>query len=451
MGRNDKLVYECSACGAQSPKWLGRCPDCGAWSTLVESRPRTPSSKHAPATRVPLDFKAVLAEQAERLPTGIAEVDRVLGGGLVPGAVILIGGDPGIGKSTLLMQMLLAMARQGQPVLYVTGEESPSQVALRARRLGHVEGAMLLATTELADVEAALAAARYALVVIDSIQTMRSAELQSALGSVAQLRDAASRLTDHAKQSGAAMVLIGHVTKDGALAGPKVLEHLVDVVLSFEGDATHAYRLLRGQKNRFGATNEVGVFEMVAEGLREVPDPSALFIAERPERTAGSAVVPTAEGSRPMLVEVQALLAPAQYGAPRRVVTGLDSNRLAVLLAVLQRKAGIQLLDCDVFAGVAGGARVDEPAVDLALCAAIVSALRERPLEPSLLAFGEVGLTGELRAVPRVAVRVAEARKLGFTRIVLPAASAERLTAAERAGVTLLPAGRLDQALSLIF
>jgi DNA repair protein RadA/Sms len=451
MARADRVVYECSACGAQSPKWLGRCPDCGAWSTLIESRARAATVKHAPADRVPVELEAVMSEQTERIPIGIGELDRVLGGGLVPGAVVLIGGDPGIGKSTLLMQAVLSMARLGRSVLYVTGEESAAQVALRARRLGRAEGAMLLATTELADVQAAMDAQRYALVVIDSIQTMRSAELQSAPGSVAQLREAASRLTDQAKQSGAAVFLIGHVTKDGSLAGPKVLEHLVDVVLAFEGDSTQAYRLVRGQKNRFGPTHEIGVFEMREEGLREVADPSALFISERPERAAGSAVVPTAEGSRPMLVEVQALVAPAQYGAPRRVVTGLDSNRLAVLLAVLQRKADVQVLDHDVFAGVAGGARVDEPAVDLGLCAAVVSALRERPLAPSLLAFGEVGLTGELRAVPRVAARVAEARKLGFVRLVLPTASAQRLTADERKGVELLPASSLAEALALIF
>jgi DNA repair protein RadA/Sms len=268
---------------------------------------------------------------------------------------------------------------------------------------------------------------------------------------VAQLREVASRITDQAKQRDVATFLIGHVTKEGNLAGPKVLEHLVDVVLAFEGDATHAYRLVRGQKNRFGATSEVGVFEMLSEGLREVPDPSSLFIAERADAVAGSVVVPTAEGSRPMLVEVQALVAPAQYGAPRRVATGLDSNRLAVLLAVLARKAGVQVLDQDVFAGVAGGARVDEPAVDLAVCAAIVSAFRDRPVEAGLTCFGEVGLTGELRAVPRAAARLAEARKLGFSKVVLPRASAERLTKAERKGLELRVATRLDDALSVIF
>jgi len=444
-------VYECSACGAQSPKWLGRCSECGAWSTLVESLGRPSAAKRVSAARAPQPLDAVSLESSPRLPTGIAELDRVLGGGLVAGAVVLIGGEPGIGKSTLLMQALIAMARAGRRVLYVTSEESASQVALRAERLGRAKGAMLLATTELAEVQAALEAERYALVVIDSIQTLRSAELQSSPGSVAQLREVAARLTDQAKQSGAALFLIGHVTKDGALAGPKVLEHLVDVVLAFEGDNTQAYRIVRGQKNRFGPTHEIGVFEMVAEGLREVSDPSGLFISERRERASGSVVVPTAEGSRPMLVEVQALVAPAQYGAPRRVVTGLDPNRLALLLAVLQRKAEVHVLDQDVFAGVAGGARAEEPAVDLALCAAVVSALRERPLAQGLLAFGEVGLTGELRAVPRASARLSESKKLGFTRVVLPKSNADQLAAAEHKGLELLPASSLEQALSLMF
>jgi DNA repair protein RadA/Sms len=452
MARSEKVVYECSECGSQSPKWLGRCPDCGAWNTLAEARAKAPGAgKRSSPARGPVALREVTADEAPRLPTGIGELDRVLGGGVVAGAVVLIGGDPGIGKSTLLMQVLLSAARSGQRVLYVTGEESAAQVALRARRLGRVEGAELLATTELGDVLTALEAASYSLVVIDSIQTIRSPELPSALGSVAQLRESASRLIEQAKSSGAAMFLIGHVTKDGALAGPKVLEHLVDVVLSFEGDNTHAFRLVHGQKNRFGPTHEVGVFEMVAEGLREVADPSAMFMAERPERAPGSVVVPTVAGSRPLLVEVQALVAPAQYGAPRRVVTGLDGNRLALLLAVLQRKAGVHVLDLDVFASAAGGARVDEPAVDLALCAAVVSALRERALLPATLAFGEVGLTGELRAVPRAALRVAEARKLGFTRVVMPKVCADQLTAAERKGVEVAPASRLDEALSLLF
>jgi DNA repair protein RadA/Sms len=349
------------------------------------------------------------------------------------------------------MQVTLGMAAAGRSVLYVTGEESAAQVALRARRLGDGTGAWLLPTTDLADVVSALESSTHDLVVIDSIQTMRAPDIGSAPGSLVQLREAAARLIDLAKQRGCAMFLIGHVTKDGALAGPKVLEHLVDVVLAFEGDGAHAYRLLRGQKNRFGATHEVGVFEMVAEGLREVADPSALFMGDSSHRLAGSAVVPTVEGSRSVLVEIQALVAPAQYGAARRVVSGLDSNRLAVLLAVLHRKAGVQILDQDVFASVAGGLRVDEPAIDLAICAATLSALRERPLAPGVLAFGEVGLTGELRAVSRAGARVSEARKLGFTRVVLPKASAERLSAAERVGLELLPVARVEEALALLF
>lgn len=462
MARAGKSLFECSECGAQSPKWLGRCTECGAWNTLVESVSRPPSrTGDGPSeARVPQALSVVTAERVPRVSSALPELDRVLGGGLVRGGVVLIGGDPGIGKSTLLLQSLLGMAAAGRRVLYASGEESAAQVALRARRLApvtskgepQVDGDIqLLATTELADVVAALSGAPYDAVVVDSIQTLRSGELEAAPGSVAQLREVSARLIELAKARDTALWVIGHVTKDGSLAGPKVLEHLVDVVLSFEGDPTHTYRLVRGQKNRFGATHEVAVFEMASEGLREVAEPSALFLSERPDRAAGSAVAASAEGSRPMLVEVQALVCPAQFGAPRRVATGLDHNRLAVLLAVLQRKASVHVLDQDVFASVAGGLRVDEPAVDLALCAAIVSALREKPLSQGVIAFGEVGLTGELRAVPRAALRIAEARKLGLTRVVLPKGNADALTKAERAGVELLPAARLDEALALAF
>ncbi|MDH5674185.1 MAG: DNA repair protein RadA [Myxococcales bacterium] len=454
MTRNQKTIYECSECGAQSPKWLGRCNACMAWSSLSEVVQR-PGAGGSRSTRRDsgdqvLELDAVDDSAELRGSTGIGEFDRVLGGGLVAGSVVLIGGDPGIGKSTLVMQAMLAMASAGRRVLYVTGEESASQVASRARRLGGVgggKGARLLATTELEAAEAALAASPYDAVVIDSIQTLRAQGLESSPGSVAQLREVSSRLIDVAKQRDTAMLLIGHVTKDGGLAGPKVLEHLVDVVLSFEGDATHCHRLLRGQKNRFGPTQEVGIFEMVSEGLREVADPAEVFVAERSEQAAGSVVVPSAEGSRPLLVEVQALVAPAQFGSPRRVVSGLDSSRLAVLLAVLARKADVPILDYDVFAAVAGGARVEEPAIDLALCAAIVSALRERALEAGLSCFGEVGLTGELRSVPRAGARLAELRKLGFKQVVLPKAAAARLTAKEREGLELIAVERLEQAL----
>jgi DNA repair protein RadA/Sms len=349
------------------------------------------------------------------------------------------------------MQAVAGVAMAGLRVLYVTGEESAAQVALRARRLGVQESLLLLATTDVADALRALEAQRYDMVVIDSIQTLRSGDLESASGSVAQVRDVAGRLTEFAKAHAVSLFVIGHVTKDGSLAGPKVLEHLVDTVLSFEGDATHAYRIVRATKNRFGPAQELGVFEMAQTGLRAVPEASALFIAERPTRAAGSVVTPTTQGSRPLLVEVQALVAPALYGAPRRVTTGLDANRLAVLLAVLQRRAGVQVLDQDVFASVAGGMRVDEPAVDLALCVAIVSSLRDLPVTSELALFGEVGLTGELRAVARPAMRVQEAKKLGFTRVLLPAANVAQLSAEERADIQLFGVRDLDEALAAAF
>jgi DNA repair protein RadA/Sms len=381
----------------------------------------------------------------------MSEVDRVLGGGVVAGGVTLVGGDPGIGKSTLLMQLLGALAGRGVPSLYVTGEESAAQVALRARRLDlpEVADVAVLATTELEDVEDALAEARPRVAVIDSIQTLRAGDLESAAGTVGQLREVTARLIDHAKGTGTALFLIGHVTKDGAIAGPKLLEHLVDTVLAFEGDRTHTFRLLRSTKNRFGPAQEVAVFEMLRDGLREVPDPSASFLAERPRGAAGSLVVPTAEGSRPLLVEVQALVAPAVYGAARRVCTGLEAGRLAILLAVLERKADVHVLDRDVFASVAGGVHVEEPALDVALALAVASSLRERAVASDLVVFGEVGLAGEVRAVPRAAARLAESRKLGFRRAIVPGGNAERLTLEERAGLDVRGVQSLSEALAV--
>jgi DNA repair protein RadA/Sms len=416
---------------------------------LVEERVRA-AIRGAPAVAgggVPIALADVTEDDARRLPTGIGELDRALGGGLVAGGVVLLAGDPGIGKSTLLMQALARLGAAGASALYVTGEESAAQVAMRARRIGVGNTLMLLATTDLESVIEALSRQRFDVLVIDSIQTLRSVELESAAGAVAQLREVAARLTEIAKRDGVAMFLIGHVTKDGSIAGPKVLEHLVDTVLAFEGDPTHAFRLVRAIKNRFGPAHEVGVFEMAQDGLREVPDPSALFLAERPKQAAGSVVVATAEGTRPLLVEVQALVSPALYGSPRRVATGLDSNRLSVLLAVLTRKSQVHVMDQDVFASVAGGARIDERAADLGLAAAIVSSLRERPIREGTVVFGEVGLAGEVRAVPRANVRVVEAAKMGFRHIVMPALNAERLTAAERKGLEISGVRTLDDAL----
>jgi DNA repair protein RadA/Sms len=447
--------YVCEECGQSTPRWLGRCPGCGAWNSLTEERAsqasKTPAASETGARRgaraVPLG--EVRTDDARRLSTGLAELDRALGGGSVVGGVTLLGGDPGIGKSTLLMQALDGLASGGSDALYVTGEESAAQVALRAERIGGqaMRSVRVLASTELEDVEAAVSDRAPAVLVVDSIQTLRASELESAPGSVAQLREVTSRLVDLAKGRSIALFLIGHVTKEGAIAGPKVLEHLVDTVLSFEGDGSHAFRMVRATKNRFGPAGEVGVFEMIREGLREVPDPSALLLAERPEQSSGSLVTPTAEGTRPLLVEVQALVAPALYGSARRVASGLDANRIGILLAVLQRKAEVHVLDRDVFASVAGGVRVEERALDLAVAVAIVSSLRDRPVAANLAVFGEIGLAGEVRAVPRAGVRIAEARKMGFRRIVLPKANLERLSAEESQGVELTGARSLAEAL----
>jgi DNA repair protein RadA/Sms len=453
-----KTVYVCTECGDDSPKWLGRCPACNAWSTLVERResqsgPRTTRSNVAGDQTQALAISEIGADAAQRISTGQGELDRVLGGGPVLGGVVLLGGDPGIGKSTLLMQALAGIARSGRSVLYVTGEESAAQVALRARRLGGegMDAIVVQATVDLDEVIATIERLTPAAVVIDSVQTVRVAGLDAAAGSVGQLREVAARLVEVGKRRGIAMFLIGHVTKDGSIAGPKLLEHLVDTVLTFEGDATASFRIVRATKNRFGPAHEMAVFEMVRDGLREVPSPSALFLRERPARAAGSVVTPIAEGSRPVLVEVQALVAPPQYGPARRVATGLDGNRLSILLAVLERKAEVHVLDRDVFASVAGGARIDERAADLAVAIAVASSLRDRAVPPELAVFGEVGLAGELRAVPRAAARIAEARAMGFSRVVLPRGNVTQLTAEERSGVEVIGVPGLGEAMAHAF
>jgi DNA repair protein RadA/Sms len=453
-----KSVFVCTECGDDSPKWLGRCPACGAWSTLVERREPTSAVRGANRNVAGDQTQAIAigevgADAAQRIATGLGELDRVLGGGPVMGGVVLLGGDPGIGKSTLLMQALAGVARAGRGALYVTGEESAAQVALRARRLGGegMDAIVVQASVDLDDVITTIERLAPTAVVIDSVQTVRIAGLDAAAGSVGQLREVAARLVEVGKRRGIAMFLIGHVTKDGAIAGPKLLEHLVDTVLTFEGDATASFRIVRATKNRFGPAHEMAVFEMVREGLREVPSPSELFLRERPARAAGSVVTPIAEGSRPVLVEVQALVAPPQYGPARRVATGVDGNRLAILLAVLERKVEVHVLDRDVFASVAGGARLEERAADLALAIAVVSSLRDRAVAPELAVFGEIGLAGELRAVPRGAARVAEARAMGFTRVLMPRGNVSQLTADERAGVEVIGVPGLHEAMAHAF
>lgn len=432
-------VYACTSCGHESPKWHGRCPGCGEWNTLVEERSGPASGGNAGVRRSskaarPVPLREVEAAQVARTTTGIAELDRVLGGGIVPGSLVLIGGSPGIGKSTLTLAALANVAAN-ERVLYVTGEESPAQVRLRAERLN--AGAMnvpIVAETDVSVIEATIEAERPHVCVIDSVQTLHDPALSSAAGSVAQVREATSRLMRIAKQRRVAMFIVGHVTKDGTLAGPRVMEHLVDCVLQFEGERERTYRTLRALKNRFGSTNEIGVFEMREDGLIEVPDASARFVGEA-TRAPGSVVLCAMEGSRPLLVEVQALVAPSEIVPPRRVANGIDRNRLALILAVLSRQERLGLGSADVFVSVAGGVRVDEPGADLAVALAIASAAKGVTLGDGsrpLAAFGEIGLTGELRHVAHPERRLAEATKFGLTGVVHPEKPTPTLKAALR-------------------
>jgi DNA repair protein RadA/Sms len=450
-----KSVYSCNECGAQSPKWVGQCPACGAWNTLVETVVATKTApergwRFGAPTDAPVvqSLGSVPSETISRISSGLAEFDRVLGGGgLVAGSVTLIGGDPGIGKSTLLLQALAAIS-QDAPVLYVTGEESAQQVALRARRLGLAADKLRLLTEN--RVEAIIASAqgeKPTVMVVDSIQTAYTENLQSAPGSVAQVRESAAQLVRFAKQTGMGLFLVGHVTKEGALAGPRVLEHMVDTVLYFEGESSSQYRIVRAIKNRFGAVNEIGVFAMTETGLREVTNPSAMFVSRQGDAVPGSVVLATQEGTRPLLVEVQALVDESHAPNPRRVCVGLDGTRLAMMLAVLHRHAGIAMYDQDVFVNVVGGVRVLEPAADLAVLCAAVSSLRNRPLGKDLIVFGEVGLAGEVRPVQRGQERIREAAKLGFRRAVLPVANMPKKG---EAGIELFPVRRLSEALEIV-
>jgi DNA repair protein RadA/Sms len=445
-----KSVYVCTECGGQVLQWVGVCPHCNAAATihetLAEAAPAG-SNRYAqiPAAGRPQRLSDVPVGEESRIRSGIEEFNRVLGGGLVAGGVVLLGGEPGIGKSTLLLQSLGEIGKS-RPVLYVSGEESPGQIALRARRLGvDAASVVILPDTDLTRIESAIRSEKPAVVVIDSIQTLYFGELQSAPGSVAQVRECAARLTRIAKNTGAAIVFIGHVTKEGTLAGPRVLEHMVDTVLYFDGDTHSRYRLIRAFKNRYGAVNELGVFAMDEKGLKGVSNPSALFLSQHGAEVAGSCVVVTQEGTRPMLVEIQALVDEAHAPNPRRLSVGLEQNRLALLLAVLHRHAGIACFDQDVFINAVGGVRIAEPAADLAVLMAVVSSLKDRPLPGKLVVFGEVGLAGEVRPVQRGQERLHEAAKLGFTHALIPHANKPRQAIP---GLAVFPVRRIEEAVA---
>ncbi|XOF34650.1 MAG: DNA repair protein RadA [Candidatus Electrothrix sp. YB6] len=450
MPPKEQQIFVCSKCGCQSRKWLGRCPECGEWDSLEERKKQKIRPGRATSEVFPLTGEG--GEEPVRLVTGISELDRTLGGGIVPGSMVLLGGDPGIGKSTLILQLLAALAGQQRKVLYASGEESVSQIRMRAERLQVRSKHIFLAAEN--SVQAIISLAdelQPAFLAVDSIQTMFSEELTSAPGSVTQVRESASLFVNLAKRTDLPVILIGHVTKDGSIAGPRVLEHMVDTVLYFEGDSGQMFRVLRTVKNRFGSTNEIGVFEMKESGLAEVDNPSALFLAERPVNVPGSVVMPSVEGTRPILVEVQALVSPSSLGTARRTAIGADPQRLALLTAVLEKKIGVTLFDHDIFLNIAGGIRIDEPALDLAVIVALLSSLYEKVVDPTTVVCGEVGLAGEIRAVGQMEMRLREARRLGFKAFLMPESSTRQLESKSAAGIQVHPVRTVHEVVERLF
>ena len=424
-----KSLFICQSCGYSSPKWMGRCPDCSGWNTMAEEATAGINVNRLRETQVsPLILEEIKYDESDRFLTGIEEFDRVLGGGIVPGSVVLIGGDPGIGKSTLLLQVAERIGRESKSVLYISGEESPSQIKMRAERLcTTAKGIYILSETSVEEILHHIRKTKYSALIVDSIQTTSNSGISSAPGSVSQVREAASILMNYAKKSCVPVFIVGHVTKDGSIAGPRVLEHIVDTVLYFEGDRGHPYRILRSVKNRFGSTHEIGVFEMKEGGLEEVLNPSSLFLSERTVGSAGSVVVSSLEGSRPILTEIQALVSPSPFGIPKRGVIGVDYNRLLLLVSVLDKRVGMHIQGQDIFVNVVGGLELSEPAIDLGIIAALSSSFKEIPVDPYTVVFGEVGLSGEVRGVTSAEIRVKEAAKLGFRRCIIPERNAIQL------------------------
>ncbi len=423
MQKKEKFTFKCQSCGGQTPKWMGKCPDCGAWDTLVEERigAGVLKKKKSSFLSEPVLIDSVAVKETERLKTGVAEFDRVLGGGIVDGSLILIGGDPGIGKSTLMLQILSILSNAGKKCLYVSGEESVQQISMRGQRLNsHGSALFVVSETDLDSILAMVELSKYDALVIDSIQTIFHPDVSSTPGSVTQIREAAMQFMKLAKSTGLPIFLVGHVTKVGAIAGPRIMEHMVDTVLYFEGDKSHVFRILRAVKNRFGPTNEIGVFEMKEKGLAQVPNPSAVFLAERSAVAPGSVVTSCMEGTRPILVEIQGLVASSGLGTPRRTILGLDTHRVALIVAVMEKRLGMNLSGLDIFMNVTGGVKIVEPSADLAIAAALASSFLDKPVDKKTTLIGEIGLTGEIRAVGHVQARVKEAAKMGFTRCLIP-------------------------------
>ena len=454
MAKGKTALYFCQSCGYESSKWMGQCPGCHEWNTFVEELVDKKTAAKAGKKQVeskakPQTLDAIELRKEHRMTSGMPELDRVLGGGIVPGSMVLVGGDPGIGKSTLLLQVCKNLADQHVSVLYISGEESLQQIKIRAQRIGNFTGDLkLLCETNLEDIRQTIDMEKPQIVVIDSIQTMYNEDVSSAPGSVSQVRESTATLLQIAKGSGVTVFIVGHVTKEGVVAGPRVLEHMVDTVLYFEGDRYASYRILRGVKNRFGSTNEIGVFEMRGDGLREVENPSEYMLSGKPENASGSVVACSMEGTRPILLEIQALVCHSNFGIPRRTAAGTDANRVNLLMAVLEKRLNLKMSECDAYVNIAGGIRMNEPAIDLGIVLAIVSSFKNRPIDEKTICFGEVGLSGEVRAVSMPSQRVAEAKKLGFTTCMLPRVCMDGLQSTD--GIRLVPVSNVREAIDII-